>query len=74
MHVCSDVFSLPTGEMSQYGTRHKEETASLQNTIATLDREKDALQDEVDRKTEKVVALQEENCRKVEDFPIFTAA
>lgn len=60
------MFPLPTGELSQHGTRHKDETASLQNTIATLDREKDALQDEVDHKTEKVVALQEENCRKVQ--------
>lgn len=65
MHLCSDVCSLPTGELSQRGTRNKDEVASLQNTIATLDREKDALQDEVDHKTEKVVALQEENCRKV---------
>lgn len=68
LFVCTSVFevcSLPTGELSQYGTRHKEEMASLQNTIATLDREKDALQDEVDHKTEKVVVLQEENCRKV---------
>lgn len=56
---------LPTGELSQHGTRNKDEVASLQNTIAILDREKDALQDEVDHKTEKVVALQEENCKKV---------
>lgn len=68
LFVCTCVLrcvSLPTGELSQHSTRHKDETASLQNTIATLDREKDALQDEVDHKTEKVVALQEGNCRKV---------
>lgn len=67
MYVCSEACSLPTGELSQYGNRHQEEMASLQNGIATLDREKDALQDEVDHKTEKVVALQEENCRKVHE-------
>lgn len=39
--------------------------AALQKSIAALDREKDALQDEVDQKTEKVVALQEENSKKV---------
>lgn len=62
-----DVCSPPTGELSQHGTRHKEEVASLHKSIAALDREKDALQDEVDCKTEKVVALQEENCKKVRE-------
>lgn len=61
-NVCSHA----TGELSQYSTRHKEEVASLHKSIATLDREKDALQDEVDNKTERVVVLQEENAKKVD--------
>lgn len=65
VYFCFDVCSPPTGELSQHGTRNKEEVASLHKSIAALDREKDALQDEVDYKTEKVVALQEENCKKV---------
>ncbi|KAG7458398.1 hypothetical protein JOB18_016435 [Solea senegalensis] len=48
------------GELSQWGSKHKEELAVLQKSIATLDREKDTLQDDVDQKTEKLVALQEE--------------
>lgn len=54
-----------TEELSQQGNGHTEEVAALQRSIAALDREKDALQDEVDQKTEKVVALQEENSKKV---------
>lgn len=67
VYFCFDVCSPPTGELSQHGTRNKEEAASLHKSIAALDREKDALQDEVDHKTEKVVALQEENCKKVHE-------
>lgn len=67
MYFCFDVCSPPTGELSQHGTRNKEEVASLHKSVAALDREKDALQDEVDHKTEKVVALQEENCKKVHE-------
>ncbi|GLD65534.1 centrosomal protein of 135 kDa [Lates japonicus] len=52
------------GELSQRGSKHKEEVAVLQKSISALDREKDALQDEVDQKTEKLVALQEELSKK----------
>lgn len=44
---------------------HKEDLSALQRSIAALDREKDALQDEVDQKTEKLFELQEENSKKV---------
>uniref|UniRef100_A0A8D3DN38 Centrosomal protein of 135 kDa n=1 Tax=Scophthalmus maximus TaxID=52904 RepID=A0A8D3DN38_SCOMX len=53
------------GELNQRGSKHKEEVAVLQKSISALDREKDALQDEVDQKTEKLVALQEELSKKV---------
>lgn len=52
-------------ELSQRGSKHKEDVAVLQKSVSTLDREKDALQDEVDQKTEKLVALQEELSKKV---------
>ncbi|KAK7889598.1 hypothetical protein WMY93_025158 [Mugilogobius chulae] len=51
-------------ELSQQGFRHKDEVALLQKSISALDREKDALQDEVDLKTEKLVALQDELSKK----------
>uniref|UniRef100_A0A3Q3WID1 Centrosomal protein 135 n=1 Tax=Mola mola TaxID=94237 RepID=A0A3Q3WID1_MOLML len=53
------------GELGQQGSKNKEDVSILQKSIAALDREKDVLQDEVDQKTEKLVALQEENLRKV---------
>ncbi|CAN9500674.1 unnamed protein product [Ophioblennius macclurei] len=52
------------GEMSQHGSKHKEEVVVLQKSMAALDREKDALQDDVDQKTEKLVVLQEELSKK----------
>ncbi|XP_067453663.1 centrosomal protein of 135 kDa isoform X1 [Thunnus thynnus] len=52
------------GELSQQGSKHKEEVTVLQKSISALDREKDALQDEVDEKTEKLVVLQEELYKK----------
>ncbi|KAM7410372.1 hypothetical protein PAMA_001694 [Pampus argenteus] len=52
------------GELSQQGSKHKEEVAVLQKSISALDREKDALQDEVDDKTEKLVVIQEELHKK----------
>ncbi|TKS75034.1 Centrosomal protein of 135 kDa [Collichthys lucidus] len=52
------------GELSQLGAKHKEEVAVLHKSISALDREKDALQDEVDQKTERLVALQEDNSKK----------
>ncbi|XP_056132078.1 centrosomal protein of 135 kDa isoform X2 [Lampris incognitus] len=48
------------GELSNRGSNHKEEVAVLQKSISVLDMEKDALQDEMDQKTEKLVVLQEE--------------
>ncbi len=64
--VCltSFFFCLAEG-LSQQGSKHKEEVAALHKSISALDREKDALQDEVDQKTEKLVAVQEENSKKV---------
>ncbi|XP_073333060.1 centrosomal protein of 135 kDa [Pagrus major] len=52
------------GELSQHGSRHKEEVAVLHKSISALDREKDTLQDEVDQKTEKLVVLEEETAKK----------
>uniref|UniRef100_A0A7N6C0F4 Centrosomal protein 135 n=1 Tax=Anabas testudineus TaxID=64144 RepID=A0A7N6C0F4_ANATE len=52
------------GELSQRDSKHKEEVAVLQKSISALDREKDALLDEVDQKTEKLVALQAELSKK----------
>lgn len=37
----------------------------LQKTVSALDREKDALQDDVDQKTESLALLQDELFRKV---------
>uniref|UniRef100_A0A3B3BWX3 Centrosomal protein 135 n=1 Tax=Oryzias melastigma TaxID=30732 RepID=A0A3B3BWX3_ORYME len=51
-------------ELSQQSSKHREEVAGLQRAISALDREKDALQDDVDQKTEKLVALQEELSKK----------
>lgn len=62
---CSVTLVCLTGELSQQGSKHKEEMAVLQKSISALDREKDALQDEVDEKTEKLVVLQEELYKKV---------
>lgn len=52
-------------DLSRHGSSKKDEVAALQSTIASLDREKDALQDAVDQKTESMVLLQEEIHRKV---------
>ncbi|XP_047442689.1 centrosomal protein of 135 kDa isoform X2 [Mugil cephalus] len=52
------------GELSQHGSKHKEEVAALHKSISALDREKDALQDDVDQKTEKLVVVQEELSKK----------
>uniref|UniRef100_A0A6Q2Y4V0 Centrosomal protein 135 n=1 Tax=Esox lucius TaxID=8010 RepID=A0A6Q2Y4V0_ESOLU len=42
------------GELSRHGSAHRDELATLQKTVCILDREKDALQDDVDRKTESM--------------------
>ncbi|XP_054459052.1 centrosomal protein of 135 kDa isoform X2 [Anoplopoma fimbria] len=52
------------GELSQRGSKHKDDVASLQKSISALDREKDVLQDEVDQKTEKLVEIQEDLSKK----------
>ncbi|KAJ0065301.1 hypothetical protein NL108_007027 [Boleophthalmus pectinirostris] len=51
-------------ELTQQSFRHKEEMSLLQKSISALDREKDALQDEVDLKTEKLITLQDELNKK----------
>ncbi|CAM4693182.1 unnamed protein product [Leuciscus chuanchicus] len=51
-------------DLSRHGSSQKDDVAILQRTIASLDREKDSLQDDVDQKTERVVLLQEEIQRK----------
>ncbi|XP_072294915.1 centrosomal protein of 135 kDa isoform X2 [Eucyclogobius newberryi] len=51
-------------ELTQLDFRHEEEVSLLQKSISALDREKDALQDEVDLKAEKLVALQDELNKK----------
>lgn len=65
LSLCNFILSCASGELSQHGSKHKEDVSVLQKSIAALDREKDALQDEVDQKTEKVFVLQEENSKKV---------
>lgn len=65
LSLCNVLLSCASGELSQHGSKHKEDVCFLQKSIAALDREKDALQDEVDQKTEKVFVLQEENSKKV---------
>uniref|UniRef100_A0A8C2HAI2 Centrosomal protein 135 n=1 Tax=Cyprinus carpio TaxID=7962 RepID=A0A8C2HAI2_CYPCA len=50
--------------LSRHGSSQKDEVAALQGTVASLDREKDVLQDAVDQKTESMVLLQEEIHRK----------
>lgn len=62
VHFISFILS---GELSQHSSKHNEQLAALQKTICALDREKDALQDEVDQKTEKLLVLQEDLLKKV---------
>ncbi|XP_043985251.1 centrosomal protein of 135 kDa [Gambusia affinis] len=52
------------GELSQQSSKWNEEVETLQKSICVLDREKDFLQDEVDQKTEKLVALQDDLSQK----------
>ncbi|CAJ1060000.1 centrosomal protein of 135 kDa isoform X3 [Xyrichtys novacula] len=63
-HEKIDTLERRIDELSQLGSRHKEEVFALQKSISALDREKDALQDEVDQKTERLVVLQEELSKK----------
>uniref|UniRef100_A0A6Q2XQT8 Centrosomal protein 135 n=1 Tax=Esox lucius TaxID=8010 RepID=A0A6Q2XQT8_ESOLU len=54
------------GELSRHGSAHRDELATLQKTVCILDREKDALQDDVDRKTESMAVLQDQLSAKEE--------
>lgn len=65
LFLCNFVFSCALAELSQHRSKHKEDVSVLQKSIVALDREKDSLLDEVDQKTERVFALQEENAKKV---------
>lgn len=58
------LFCLPV-ELSQQVSKLKQDSSVCHKSISALDREKDTLLDEVDQKTEKLVDLQEELCRKV---------
>lgn len=53
------------GDLSHHGVSQKDEVSVLQAALAALDREKDALQDTVDQKTETLALLQEELHSKV---------
>lgn len=52
-------------ELSRNGSSQKDEVSALQTAIASLDREKDVLQDAVDQKAESMVLLQEQLHKKV---------
>ncbi|XP_041912924.1 centrosomal protein of 135 kDa [Alosa sapidissima] len=47
-------------DLSHHGLSQKDEVSVLQSALATLDREKDSLQDTVDQKTETMALLQDE--------------
>ncbi|XP_062412603.1 centrosomal protein of 135 kDa [Sardina pilchardus] len=47
-------------DLSHHGSSQKDEASVLQSALAALDREKDALQDAVDHKTETLALLQDE--------------
>ncbi|XP_023855094.1 centrosomal protein of 135 kDa isoform X1 [Salvelinus sp. IW2-2015] len=52
-------------ELSRHGSTQRDGVTVLQKTVSALDREKDALQDDVDQKTESLALLQDELFRKV---------
>ncbi|XP_026800421.3 centrosomal protein of 135 kDa isoform X2 [Pangasianodon hypophthalmus] len=51
-------------ELSRNGSSQKDEVAALQTAIASLDREKDILQEAVDQKAESMVLLQDQLHKK----------
>uniref|UniRef100_A0A673VZK0 Centrosomal protein 135 n=1 Tax=Salmo trutta TaxID=8032 RepID=A0A673VZK0_SALTR len=51
-------------ELSRHGSTQRDGVTVLQKTVSALDREKDALQDDVDQKTESLALLQDELFRK----------
>ena len=53
------------GDLSHQGSSVKDDVSVLQTALAALDREKDALQDTVDQKTETMALLQEDLHSKV---------
>ncbi|KAM6962785.1 centrosomal protein of 135 kDa [Aplochiton taeniatus] len=63
-HQQIDKLEEQIAELSRHGSNKKDEVMILQKTISALDREKDAVQEEVDQKTEKLVLLQEEFSKK----------
>lgn len=65
-HQQIDKLEEKIADLSRHGSSQKDKVVILQNTIASLDREKDTLQDAVDQKTESVVLLQQEIHRKEE--------
>lgn len=52
-------------ELGRNGSSQKDEVAALQTAIASLDREKDVLQEAVDQKAESMVLLQDQLHKKV---------
>lgn len=52
-------------QLSRNGSSQKDEVAVLQTAIASLDREKDVLQEAVDQKAESMVLLQDQLHKKV---------
>lgn len=52
-------------ELTRNGSSQKDEVVSLQTAIASLDREKDILQEAMDQKAESLVLLQDQLHKKV---------
>lgn len=63
-HQQIDKLEEKIADFSRHGSSQKDEVSALQCAIASLDREKDALQDAVDQKTESMALLKEEINRK----------
>lgn len=52
-------------ELTRNGSSQKDEVATLQAAIASMDREKDILQEAVDQKAESMVLLKDQLNKKV---------
>lgn len=57
--------SVLLAELRRNGSSQKDEVTVLQTAIASLDREKDTLQEAVDQKAESMVLLQDQLHKKV---------